>query len=518
MKNRRFGAQVVSGLLLSVAALWLCACGQVIYKDPEFNYAGRPIPPSGLLQRVMAAYTFNGSSGGLSILDGLRDIRSNVQNTVPSFNIRGFSAAQPVQILSFPEQTSAYVLSYTDGNLVAVNYSSESSTGAAASFGAFARSAASSPDGARAAGAAESSGLLVVSGGGVNLPLNLPNVYKVAMNRGNTVILAMVRNSNVLYRVVKLNITMTPVIPPGSVDCEPQVLPTYCVVPVAGTFDRPYDAVFSADGASVYVLNCGPECGGTSSGITVLQEGALTVDTIPTVNPLSAGAPTPLQTLPVPNPIPVPGGVTAALTSGTTLYLSGQSRFNLNANGTLGNTPRADGLLTGYMTSLNLTTYVASNPVSISDGTHSRMLFADDNTLWIGAQQCANGERASIAATQLATNGFTTQAGNFNCLTRVSLSGAAPTATIVPAVVQSRVASTAPVGVPYQNTDLNAYYYGSLTGLCWVQNYHKVYTAYGGQVHAFNTSDGSEINNTNITIQGTVLDVAYMDALTNEAN
>ena len=90
----------------------------------------------------------------------------------------------------------------------------------------------------------------------------------------------------------------------------------------------------------------------------------------------------------------------------------------------------------------------------------------------------------------------------------------APTASIVPAVNQNVTAKP----VPYPNTDQNLYYYGSLTGLCWIQTFHKVYTAYGGQVHAFNTADGSEINNVNITVQGTVLDVAYMDALTNTAN
>jgi hypothetical protein len=72
--------------------------------------------------------------------------------------------------------------------------------------------------------------------------------------------------------------------------------------------------------------------------------------------------------------------------------------------------------------------------------------------------------------------------------------------------------------VSYPNTNQNQFYYGSLTGLCWVQTYGKMYTADGGQIHAFRTLDGSEINNYNITIQGTVFDVAYMDALTNQAN
>jgi hypothetical protein len=97
----------------------------------------------------------------------------------------------------------------------------------------------------------------------------------------------------------------------------------------------------------------------------------------------------------------------------------------------------------------------------------------------------------------------------------VALNGTtAPTASIVPAVNQNVPSVT----VPYPNTNQNLFYYGSLTGICWVQTFHKVYTAYGGQVHAFNTVDGSEINNVNITIQGTALDVAYMDALTNDAD
>jgi hypothetical protein len=201
--------------------------------------------------------------------------------------------------------------------------------------------------------------------------------------------------------------------------------------------------------------------------------------------------------------------VTAALSDSNYLYLSGQQ---LQTSGAY------TGLFAGNLTLLSLSTYKAGAPISISDGTHTRMLFADNNTLWIGSSQCSNGVRAATAAAQLASTGVTTQAGNYNCLTRVTLGSATPTAQIVPAVTQSTVAATPAVGVPYPNTNQNQYYYGSLTGICWVQGYNKVYTAYGGQIHAFNTADGSERDNTNITVQGTVLDVAYMDALTNSAN
>jgi len=203
------------------------------------------------------------------------------------------------------------------------------------------------------------------------------------------------------------------------------------------------------------------------------------------------------------------------------------------------------------------------------------MLFGDDgpgndgSTLWIGASQCDQGVRAALAAA-----GNKTQAANTNCLTRYVIgtnqvlptwtpntayalgakvtdganieiaqtagtSGtSAPTwasaidatttdasvtwvnlGTVTPAqIIPSVSPNSAAMPVSYPNTNQNALYYGSLTGLCWIQNYGKMYTADGGQIHAFNTIDGSERNNYNITIGGTVFDVAYMDALTNQAN
>ena len=51
-----------------------------------------------------------------------------------------------------------------------------------------------------------------------------------------------------------------------------------------------------------------------------------------------------------------------------------------------------------------------------------------------------------------------------------------------------------------------------------MESFNKVYTAYGGQVHVFSTVDGSEIDNQYVTVQGTALDVVYMDASTDDAN
>jgi hypothetical protein len=517
LKNRRIAAQLVAGIFLTALTLTLTAC-KVLYKVPEFNFAGRPIPPSQMLQRVLATFTNGGTSGGAQILDGLRDLRGNVQNTKLSFPVSGFSAPEPTTILNFPEQTHGYVLSETAGTLIGINYSTEAGSGTAAAFTPNPAAVGAAYDGSIFAAASSLNNQLYVSSGGVTYALNLPNVYRVAVNQGVTVILAMVRNSNALYRVIKLPASNNPVVPPGAVDCQPQLLPVVCVVPVAGTYDRPINASFSLDGSSVYVLNCGPECGGTTAGMTVLQTGALVIDNIPTKDPLSPSASSPLASIGVPNPVPIPGGATTALSNGTTLYVAGQALYSLGAGGALGSTPRADGLFTGYLTAVNLSNYSVTAPISISDGTHTKLLFADDNTIWVGSQQCASGERAATGQ-------------NSNCLTMVTLGKGGPvgTAQIIPNVTPG--GSTT---VPYPNTNQNQYYYGDLTGLCWVESYHKVFTAYGGQIHVFYTggtitdvtdpavgttpSAGSELNNTNLTIQGTVLDVAYMDASTNSTN
>lgn len=478
LRLRSLRTQFAHLLLLGFATLTLCSCGPQYYKFPQYTFANRPIPPSKLAQRVLVSLSANGSAGGLTILDGKRDIRGNIQNTVHNYTISGYSSAYPVTILNFPEQVRGYVYSSSDGSLFNVNYSTEAATAAAGlPAGSPSSSVVVSQDFLDIYSAQETTGQLVIADSNPparSYALNLPGVYKVAVNRGNTVILAMVRNSNTLYRAVRLNSNEAP--PPGYIDCEPINNPVYCVVPVTGTYDRPVDAFFSVDGSTAYLLNCGPECGGQTASVSVLSQAPLNYKAIPTtfpdINPATAS-------------ILVPGGVTAALADANTLYVAGQQLL-------------PDGMYTGNLSLISLASNTVTGTFGISDGYHSKLLFADNNTLWIGSQSCAGGERAKLQQ-------------NYNCLTRFDLG--ANTAQIVPAVTPGGATT-----VPYPNDNLDPYYYGSLTGLCWVQNFNKVYTAYGGQVHAFSTVDGSEINNTLITVQGTALDVAYMDAVTNAAD
>ncbi len=497
MKSVSVARSAAAVALVAVVAL-LAGCGARPYKTTVDQFAGRPVPPSKLTQRVMVAINHASVvAGALEILDAKRDIRSNVYQANSTFMISSFSA-NALQILNYPEETRGYVYS-TDGSVTTINYSTEAGAGATAagtgtissyfvpsdvqsvyttseSTGTFTMSAP-------AAGSATTSSL------GTTYSFPIPDVYKVVSNPSHTVVLLFLRNSDTVYRLLFLSSGQTP--PPNYLTCQPLNDPIYCIVPVGSTqadgtvkepsFHRPYDAYFSPDGTQVYVMSCGSECGGTAANgdaqaaVNFANLNMLRYDYYPGT----------VYTSPIVSSTPVAGGATTAISDGTTLYVAGQSL-------------QADGLYGGNLSLINLATKTVSQTLSIADGTHSKMLFADNNTLWIGSINCASGERAAHNQ-------------NYNCLTRFDTSAKA--AGIVPAVTPGTAAS-----VPYPNENLDLYYYGSLTGLCYVEGLSKMYTAYGGQVHAFNTVDGSEINNQFITVQGTAEDVSYMDASTNEVD
>jgi hypothetical protein len=486
-------AQLLCGLLVAAFTLSLTSCHSAqyyYYKFPAYTYAGRPVPPSLLAQRVMIGYTFNGSSGALAIVDGKRDIRSNIEDTIPNFAIKGYSSGYPGTILNFPAELRGYVYSNSDGSLVNINYSTEESAGSVGTFQSGTSAVAVPPSFGHFYGAEEAGGILQITDNlnGGNFALSIPNVFKVAVNSGDTVALAMVRNANTVYRVFKLNQgqylnNQLAIAATGAVDCQPFLYPIYCAVAVPGTYDNPSGVYFSLDGTTAYVLNCGPECGGHTASVTLLQQGPLNENVIPS---------TPVQPNPQIANVPVPGGVTVALSDSYNLYLAGQQL-------------QPDGLFAGFLSVMNQTTNTITGKYSISDGTHSKLLFADNNTLWVGSQYCATGERAKLNQ-------------NYNCLTMVTLSTATPPAVQSVQIVPNVTPGSPTAVVPYPNQNDNQYYYGSLTGICWVQNFNKVYTAYGGQVHIFSTVDGSEIDNSLVTVQGTALDVAYMDAVSDGAN
>ncbi len=462
----RAGSSVAALLLFSLV---LSACGKNYY------YAGRNLPPSGILNRVLIAVQ-NAGRGQLYLVDGLYDVRHNYNNTIASFPISGYNATSlPLTIQNLPAEQVGLVFSSSDGSLAAVNYAAETASNAGfapPAPGAVASSIFASATRQFIVAAQEQNHVLEMfdaSTGQGTFLLNLPGVYRVAINPSGTIALAFVRNQNLVYSIVHLNATQQgqAVNQPhfaingrAAEDCEPQNLPQYCVYPVdtsAARVDQPIRTVFSPDDSSVYVIDCGPECGGTTAGVTEIPLPASALNT-GTQGP--AGA-----TLATSRFIAIPGGATDALFNGNSLYVAGQQQL-------------PDGLFTGELSVVNPATGTVGTPIPISDGTHTRMIAADDNTLWIGSSNCQGGERYRQSQSGLATP--------YGCMTMFN------TATNTVTTIES--------------------YKGDGTGIAALTGLHKVYTAEGGQVYIYGTTTGNTLDNANVTIQGTVVDVAYMDA------
>jgi len=468
-------------------AVALAGCGTTTY------FAGRTLPPSGLLNRVLIAVQ-NPSAitkGALQFVDANYDVRFSYNSKTGSYSIAGYSGALPVSIQNMPEEQQGAVYGSGDGSFSLVNYAKEN--GGGATFTAFSSSIFITRNQSYIFAATQASprSLTVVDRtlSNTSIALGLPGVYRVSVNPGGSVALAFVQNSNYVYYPRKLSSTQTVAYsggpstwPKAATDCEPFNAPTWCLfqaqspdnIDATGnyygaplTFDRPVKAVFSADGGTAYILNCGPECGGTKSSVTPIP----TAPTIFLTGQQSGKLPTTAAL--ASSTISIPGGASNALLDSSTMYVVGQEKM-------------PDGLFGGHLTVVTLPTNTTpasvSAAVSISDGATgavSRMILADDNTLWIGMTKCTNGERYN-----------NNQA--YGCLTMYNTS-----------------TNTVTLLEPYL---------GDLTGIAAVTGLHKIYVAQGGQAYIYNTTDGTSRDNQYVTVTGTAWDVAYMDGITDDNN
>ena len=487
MKNRSLWMSAVAAMAVAAA---LAGCGNTTY------FAGRNLPPSGLLNRVLIAIQNPGilSRGTLEIVDAYYDIRYGYTGQPAYFTLSGYGGALPVSIQNMPEEQLGAVYGYGDGSFTLANYGTERTIGSIGGLNGLSSSIFITRNGQWVFAANQQATVLTIvnRNTGASVPLSLPGVYRVSVNPGGTVALAFVQNSNYVYYPRQLTATETlsysggpSTWPKAAVDCEPQNAPTWCLLQAQSpdhidstgnyygeplTFDRPVKAVFSADGGTAYILSCGPECGGKQASVSLLP-------TAPMLFPLGqASGLLPCNSAPCANPqtkpdttISTPGGASNALVDTHTMYVVGQEKM-------------PDGFWGGHLTVVNLTNNTANAPVSISDGTpgtQSRMIEADDNTLWIAMIQCTEGERYNNNQ-------------SYGCLTMYNTQ-------------TQKVVMLEP-------------YVGDGTGIAAVTGLHKIYAAEGGQVYIYSTKDGSVLDNQYVTVTGTAYDVAYMDAPSDSDN
>jgi hypothetical protein len=149
-------------------------------------------------------------------------------------------------------------------------------------------------------------------------------------------------------------------------------------VPVTVTvpgFDSPVNAVFSADGSTAYVLNCGPQCGGTQASVQLLNM---------TTTPPTVGA-----TIPV-------NGATVAFLSGSTLYVAGKGTLTGPLCASIPSAAPTAATYCGTLDLVNLATLqdpYYNNPaaeIAITDGYHDRIDMSVNGQLFVGSSDCTN--------------------------------------------------------------------------------------------------------------------------------
>lgn len=187
--------------------------------------------------------------------------------------------------------------------------------------------------------------VLRLSLGGASVSAQIPIAgahYIVSSHNGNR-ILVLSDNSNVVTMIA-----------PSLIGTNSDPLTTVCC------FDHPVWGIFSADDSTAYVLNCGPECGGTAAGITAVD---LATNT--------AGVTTPLDS------------ATMALLSGNTLYVAGSRPGSLCGGGTAA-------VNCGLLSVVDLGSMTVTSTAIITDGYHNRVEMGANGQLFVGARNCTN--------------------------------------------------------------------------------------------------------------------------------
>ncbi len=218
-------------------------------------------------------------------------------------------------------------------------------------------------------------------------------------------------------------------------------------------FDRPVYAVFSSDGSTAYILNCGAQCGGTQASVQTLTMATLTVGT----------------------PVPV-DAATIALLNGSSLYVAGTPATK---NSCTGQTTAAT--TCGRLDIIDLGSMTVTGSVVITDGYHDRIDISNNGQLFIGSHTCTNIGNVNNVAGEVR-----------GCLSIFDTTKAGNTTAVIPP----------------DN--------GDVTGLQSFSTRYVEYVAEGGNLRVYDTTIDSLLLNSyistgTITITGQITDIKAVD-------
>jgi hypothetical protein len=309
-------------------------------------------PPSGLSTRVLASQSVASATAfpGLIVIDGANDTTARA----PEIS----AGSSPGLMAISPDRSDLLVFDSVTNNVGVVNTNGESSAGSIQLPGPTTSMVALATGSAYAAvptapmNNGPSPGAVVVmnyASGGVAATISVPNAQTVVASPDGTQLLVFSNDdlSNVVTILYPLLVnTGSPV-----------------TVTVPG-FDRPVYGVFSSDGSTAYILNCGPQCasGTASASVQTLDMATLTL----------VGAPLAVD------------AATIGWLSGSTLYVAGTSPTNNLCTGQTTHAPTC-----GRLDIIDLGSMTVTGTAVITDGYHDRIDMGNNGQLFIGSHTCS---------------------------------------------------------------------------------------------------------------------------------
>jgi hypothetical protein len=431
-------------LLLIAASIVLVSCGSNY--NPTIGGSTTVANPATIKVHVFVSNPLFPSSVStepvLNVVDGQLDLIS------PSVVSVGSSSASPGQMVLSPDKRFTLVFSAVNNTMTVVNNATQSvasssgGTSASITLPGFSESIVVAPDNGTGFAAVPTAVVTGQSPGVVNV-LNLSTDaisatipvlgahYLVQSHNGNRIL--------VLGGSADTVTVLAPSAIGTSTDPRTDVQ--------SSLFDHPVWGVFSSDDSTAYILNCGPECGGTTAGITQLD--------------MNSNLPGPT--------IPLDAGTTGFLSSNNTLYVAGTKP---GANTCTGSTTLAT--TCGEVSVVDLGLMTVTGTATITDGYHNHIEMGSNGQLFIGARTCTNIHAPSSGGTAGEVRG---------CL---SIFNTSKSTVVVPPQV------------------------GDVTGIQPISRRNVVYVVQNGALSIYDTTS-DQLQTTQVDIIGQAVDVKQVD-------
>jgi hypothetical protein len=434
-------------LVVVAASVLLVSCGN--YNNPN-NTPGLPPEANPATIRVHVFVSNPLFSAGTSTAPVLNVVDGELDLISPSVISVGATSPTPGLMVLSPSKRFTLVFSATNNSISVVNNVSQSvapatsGTNASVTLPGFSESIVVAPDnvtGFAAVPTAPVNGqppglvdVLDLSSNAITAALPIPGAhYLVQSHNGSRVLVLGSRPDTVT------------VLTPGSVGTSTD--PRQDVQ--SSLFDHPVWGVFSSDDSTAYILNCGPECGGTTASITLLD-----------IN----------SNLPGPT-IPVDAGTIGLLSNNNIIFVAGTKP---GANTCAGSTPATLATTCGEVSAVDLGAMTVSSIATITDGYHNQIAMGANNQLFIGASTCTNIKAPANGSTPGEVRG---------CLSILDTSKAA---VVVPPAL------------------------GDVTGIQPISRRNVVYVVQNGQLSIYDTTT-DKLQKTQVNIIGQAVDVLQID-------